>query len=139
CDDDCAPEDGLLFDGIFCTHGLRNKSSRAGTEEIEHRQQEIKNKRANRQTAYQLRLSHLANNAHIDESKKRRCDCGKRHGNGDQHHHPVRYVERLCYATNTLQRLIHYACPECIPSDEDHLLWNQSELQIIRPPHCRSS
>ena len=113
-DDDCPPEDRLLFHRVFRTHGLCNQSGRAGTQEIEYRQQEIEDQRANRQTADQLGLSHLADNAHIDKSEKRRGDRSKRHGNGDQHHHPVCYFERPCYAT-TLQRLVHDACPEYSP------------------------
>lgn len=85
---------------IFRTHGRLQNPVVPERRKLSIGQQEVKYRRADRQTPDQLSLSHLADNAHVHKSRQRR-DCSKRHGNGSQHHHSVRYVERPCYAANT--------------------------------------
>ena len=82
-EDQCADEHRGDLAAVVGADGLGDEAGRAGAEEIEGREDEVEDERADRDTADQRRIAELADDGEIDHADQRRRQIGERHRHGD--------------------------------------------------------
>jgi hypothetical protein len=77
---------------------LGDEPSRSASQEVECREDDVKDDRTYGETAKQCRVAQSTNYRRVDEAEKRRCQIGKRHRQGDRQDAAICHLKRADFS-----------------------------------------